>query len=78
MALKEGGEDFAAASLADQPVIPGNIRHAIDVYRKERQREKTEDTLRKLWRAVEQSADLVMITDREGVIEYVNPAFEAV
>ena len=59
-------------------MIPGNIRHAIDVYRKERQSEKTEDTLRKLWRAVEQSADLVMITDREGVIEYVNPAFEAV
>ena len=78
MALKEGGEDFAAASLAGPPVIPGNVRHAIDVYRKERQREKTEDTLRKLWRAVEQSADLVMITDREGVIEYVNPAFEAV
>jgi len=78
MALGEGGEDFAAASLAGPPVIPGNVRHAIDLYRKERQREKTEDTLRKLWRAVEQSADLVMITDREGVIEYVNPAFEAV
>jgi PAS domain S-box-containing protein len=78
MALKEGGEDFVAASMAHPPVIPGNIRHAIDVYRKARQREKTEDTLRKLWRAVEQSADLVMITDREGVIEYVNPAFEVV
>ncbi len=43
---------------------------------KERRHQQTEDTLRKLWRAVEQSADLVMITDREGVIEYVNPAFE--
>lgn len=41
------------------------------------QRQRAEDTVRKLWRAVEQSADLVMITDREGVIEYVNPAFEA-
>lgn len=30
-----------------------------------------------LVRAVEQSADLVMITDRKGIIEYVNPAFEA-
>jgi two-component system cell cycle sensor histidine kinase/response regulator CckA len=78
MALKDGGKDYASASLAALPAIPGNVRHAIDVYRKERQREKTEDTLRKLWRAVEQSADLVMITDREGVIEYVNPAFEAV
>jgi len=40
------------------------------------QRQRAEDTVRKLWRAVEQSADLVMITDREGLIEYVNPAFE--
>ena len=56
---------------------PDTIRYALDEYRKERQRQKTEDTLRKLWRAVEQSADLVMITNREGVIEYVNPAFEA-
>jgi phosphoserine phosphatase RsbU/P len=30
----------------------------------------------RLIRAVEQTADTVMITDRQGVIEYVNPAFE--
>ncbi len=41
------------------------------------ERQRAEDTVRKLWRAVEQSADLVMITDREGMIEYVNPAFES-
>ena len=34
--------------------------------------------LRKLWRAVEQSGDMVMITDRGGLIEYVNAAFEKV
>jgi len=78
MPLKQGGEDFAAISIADKPAIPGTIRSAIDVYRKERQHQRAENTLRKLWRAVEQSADLVMITDREGMIEYVNPAFEAV
>jgi len=33
--------------------------------------------LRKVSRAVERSADLVIITDRAGVIEYVNPAFES-
>jgi PAS domain-containing protein len=44
--------------------------------RKERRNQKNEDMLRKLSRAVEQSADMVMITNREGVIEYVNPAFE--
>ena len=30
----------------------------------------------RLIRAVEQTADTVLITDRQGVIEYVNPAFE--
>ena len=34
------------------------------------------EILEPLARAVEQSADLVMITDRQGTIEYVNPAFE--
>ena len=31
---------------------------------------------RKLSEALEQTADAVLITDREGIIEYVNPAFE--
>src|SRR5258708_6504703 len=75
-ALKVGNGDFTQASSLDEPAIMRTIRFAIDVYCKERQRQKAEDTLRKLWRAVEQSADLVMITDRTGVIEYVNPAFE--
>lgn len=35
----------------------------------------TQDELRKLYRAVEQGATAVMITDAEGRIEYVNPAF---
>jgi two-component system, cell cycle sensor histidine kinase and response regulator CckA len=39
-------------------------------------RQSAEEQLRKLSRAVEQSADVVMITDRNGIIEYVNPAFE--
>jgi PAS domain S-box-containing protein len=35
------------------------------------------ETLRKLWRSVEQSADSLAIMDRQGVMEYVNPAFQA-
>jgi len=34
--------------------------------------------LHRLSSAVEQTADAVFITDRDGIIEYVNPAFEAV
>src|SRR5213079_3383095 len=76
-AIKAGASDCLQTSNLDESSVARAIRYAIDVYCKERQRQKAEDTVRKLWRAVEQSADLVIITDRGGVIEYVNPAFEA-
>jgi PAS domain S-box-containing protein len=43
----------------------------------QRARDSAEELLRKLSGAVEQSADSVLITNHEGIIEYVNPAFEA-
>ena len=76
-AIKAGACECVQTSSFNEATITHAIRYAIDVYCKERQRQKAEDTLRKLWRAVEQSADLVIITDLSGVIEYVNPAFEA-
>src|SRR5436853_7779746 len=76
-AIKAGASDCLQTSNLNESSIARAIRYAIAVYCKERQRQKAEDTVRKLWRAVEQSADLVIITDRGGVIEYVNPAFEA-
>lgn len=39
------------------------------------ERKKSEETLRKLSRAVEQSPSAVFITNTEGIIEYVNPMF---
>jgi diguanylate cyclase (GGDEF)-like protein/PAS domain S-box-containing protein len=42
------------------------------------ERKKAEAQMQKLSRALEQTADAVMITDRHGVIEYVNPTFEQV
>jgi len=50
---------------------------AINNYRREKQRQTSEEMLHKLRRIVEQSPDLVMITDSSCVLEYVNPAFEA-
>ncbi len=38
-------------------------------------RVEAEDRLRKLSQAVEQAGESVIITDKDGVIEYVNPAF---
>jgi len=40
------------------------------------ERHIAEESMRKLSLAVEHTADSIMITDREAVIEYVNPAFE--
>jgi PAS domain S-box-containing protein len=72
-----------AGVLASLPAAsPGesSIAHAIcgaiGKYCKEREHQKAEDMLRKLSRAVEQTADLVVIADRAGIMEYVNPAFE--
>jgi PAS domain S-box-containing protein len=38
-------------------------------------RQLAEERLRKLSRAVEQAGESVMVTDTQGIIEYVNPAF---
>ncbi len=40
-------------------------------------RQQVEQELKKLSSAIEQTADSILITDKMGVIEYVNPAFEA-
>jgi len=53
------------------------VLSAIDSYRREKQRQTSEEMLHKLRRTVEQSPDPVMITDHTCVLEYVNPAFEA-
>ena len=42
------------------------------------ERKRAEEELRKLSRVVEQSPASVIITDRQGLIEYVNPAFSSV
>ena len=41
-------------------------------------RKRTEEDLRRLSVAIEQAAEEVIITDVEGTIQYVNPAFEAI
>ncbi len=66
---RSGGGDESSISRA--------LLGTITDYCKENQQQRTEDTLRTLWHAVEQTADLVVITDHFGVIEYVNRAFAA-
>ncbi len=54
-----------------------SLEEAVKVVQKEiNERKQVEELTNKLSRIVQQTADHVLITDRNGVVEYVNPAFE--
>lgn len=65
-------------SVRGGPILDGEglVRGGVVVFRDITERKKTDEHLKRLSSAVEQTADAVVITDRAGTIEYVNPAFE--
>jgi PAS domain S-box-containing protein len=71
--------DGIQVSVRGGPMLDGRglVRGGVVVFRDTTERKKTEEHLRRLSSAVEQTADSVLITDQRGTIEYVNPAFEA-
>lgn len=54
----------------------GEMRGSVVAFHDATQRKQTDTLVRTLSNAVEQTADSVLIADRTGIIEYVNPAFE--
>jgi len=54
----------------------GNIQCITGTLQDITERHQAAESMRKLSLAVEQTADSIMITDKNGIIEYVNPAFE--
>jgi PAS domain S-box-containing protein len=66
-------------SVSGAPILgaKGEVRAGVVVFRDISERKRAEERLNRLSSAVEQTADSVLITDRYGNIEYVNPAFEA-
>ena len=71
-----GLNDYLHRSGLNEFKLSRILRCVLCARKREEAARRTGDQLRKLSRAVEQSADLVIITDRDGTIEYVNPAFE--
>ena len=75
--IAAGASDCMEKSELSGANLVRTIRCALAVHSMQQGQLFAEASLRKLSRAVEQSADAIIITDREGTIEYVNPAFES-
>ncbi len=63
-----------ARNLLDNPHVRGIVINSRDIT----ERSRVELELMKLVTAVEQAAEAIIITDTEGKIQYVNPAFEQI
>ena len=74
--IQSGTWNCLAKSRLDGATLVRTIRNTVALHSLQQEHHSAEESLRKLSRAVEQSADSVVITDRQGIIEYVNPAFE--
>ena len=75
--IDAGNWNCVAKSRLDGATLVRTIRSTLALHSLQQEQQTTEESLRKLSRAVEQSADTIMMADCSGIIEYVNPAFEA-
>lgn len=74
---KKNGQDlhtyFNATTIRDESgELQGSFAFITDIT----ERKQAEEELNRLGVAIEQTAESVFITDRDGTIQYVNPAFE--
>ena len=74
--IQAGAYDCMERSQINGANLVRTIRCALSLHSTQLQRQMAEQSLRKLSCAVEQSADTIFIANSEGIIEYVNPAFE--
>jgi PAS domain S-box-containing protein len=72
---KDGATVHVAVTVSPIMNASGEVTGAATIARDITERQRVEDRLRELSRAVEQSPAAVVITDVHGAIEYVNPKF---
>jgi diguanylate cyclase (GGDEF)-like protein/PAS domain S-box-containing protein len=73
-AMKSGAQDYVMKDNLSR-LMPA-VERELEEAQLRRERRQAEQGLRKLSLVVEQAADGVLITDPNGLIEYINPAFE--
>lgn len=75
--IQAGAYDCMERSQLNGVNLARTIRCALSLHASQQQWQVAEQLVRKLSCAVEQSADTILVTNSDGIIEYVNPAFEA-
>lgn len=80
-AFREGAVDYITKPFQSEEVVARVETHLkliqIDELKREvEERKKTEAERELLMAAIEQAAEVIIITDTEGSIQYINPAFE--
>lgn len=76
--IHAGAYDCVDKSQLTGANLVRTIRCALNLHSTQQQQQAAEQSLRKLTCAVEHSADTILVTNSEGIIDYVNPAFERV
>ncbi len=76
--IQAGAYDCMDRSQLNGANLVRTIHCALNLHSTQQQRQVAEQSLRKLSCAVEHSADTILVTNSEGIIDYVNPAFEKV
>jgi diguanylate cyclase (GGDEF)-like protein/PAS domain S-box-containing protein len=73
-AMRKGAQDYVMKQNLNR--LPAAVDRELRKAQQRREHNQAEQILRKLSLVVKQATDSVFITDTEGHIEYVNPAFE--
>jgi two-component system, cell cycle sensor histidine kinase and response regulator CckA len=76
--IQSGAFDCMDRSQLTGANLVRTIRCALRLHSSQQQHHVAEQSLRKLSCAVEHSADTILVTNEEGMIEYANPALESV
>ncbi len=75
---KNGSPIDISVSTSPLRAADGTVTGIMSIITDVTERKKSEEALLRLATAVEQSAEVIVITDTSGAIEYVNPAFERI
>ncbi len=76
--IQSGAYDYMDRAQLTGANLVRTVRCALRLHSSQQQRQAAEQSLQKLSCAVENSADTILVTNGEGIIEYVNPALESV